>query len=185
MLLSTYGSHLVKSCQKNNNNRLRQVCVSSSCETCSSSPVVDMSMHGALNSGAAKRRRDRRLRMHWRHEQLSAARWPWQQPFITAVMLGPCRTTLYGARGLPGQGEWGREQNYTAKTWDPSTPQPELFSLYEEEPGGVRPGSVTDPAPQERVERHVVEYRIEACPFVQILDAPVPQGGNQLRFARP
>ena len=30
-------------------------------------------------------------------------RWPWQQPFITAVMLGPRRTTLYGARGLPGQ----------------------------------------------------------------------------------
>ena len=44
----------------------------------------------------------------------------------------------------------------------------------------MRPGSVTDPAPQERVERHVVEHRIEACPFVQILDAPVPHGGNQL-----
>ena len=28
--------------------------------------------------------------------------------------------------------------------------------------------------------RHVVKHRIEACPFVQILDAPVPQGGNQL-----
>ena len=35
------------------------------------------------------------------------------------------------------------------------TPQLELFSLYEE-PGGGRPGSVTDPAPQERVERHMV-----------------------------
>ena len=61
-----------------------------------------------------------------------------------------------------------------------TTPQPEHFSLYEEEPGGGRPGSVTDPAPQERVERHIVEHRIEACSFVQILDAPVPQGGNQL-----
>ena len=30
-------------------------------------------------------------------------RWPWQQPFITAVMWGPCRTTLYGARRLPGR----------------------------------------------------------------------------------
>ena len=37
--------------------------------TFSSSPVVDMSVHGDHHSGAAKRRRDRRLRMHWRHEQ--------------------------------------------------------------------------------------------------------------------
>ena len=77
-------------------------------------------------------------------------------------------------------GEWGREQNYTAETRDPRTPQPELFSLFEEEPGGARPGSVTDPAPQVRVERHVVGHRIETCPFVQILDASVTQGGNQL-----
>ena len=60
------------------------------------------------------------------------------------------------------------------------TSQPELSSLYEEEPGGRRPGSVTDPAPQVRVERHIVEHGIEACPFVQILGAPKPQGGNQL-----
>ena len=37
-----------------------------------------------------------------------------------------------------------------------------------------------DPAPQERMQRHTVEHRIEACPFVQILDAPVPQAGDQL-----
>ena len=50
--------------------------------------------------------------------------------------------------------------NYTAATRDPPTPQPELFSLCEEEPRGVRPGSVTDPAPQERVVRHIVEHRV-------------------------
>ena len=44
----------------------------------------------------------------------------------------------------------------------------------------MRPGSVFDPVPQGRVERHVVEHRIETCPFVQILDAPVPQLGNQV-----
>ena len=70
--------------------------------------------------------------------------------------------------------------NFTAETRDIPTPQPELFSLLEEEPGSGRPGSVTDPVPQEEVERHIVEHRIEACPYVQILDAPVPQGGNQL-----
>ena len=40
--------------------------------TCSLSPVVDMSVHGDHDGGAAKRRRDRRLRMHWRHEQHAA-----------------------------------------------------------------------------------------------------------------
>ena len=65
---------------------------------------------------------------------------------------------------------------------DPGSPhsQPELFTLFEEEPGGVWPGSVTDPVPQARFLRHVVEHRIEACPFVQILDARVPQDENQL-----
>ena len=28
--------------------------------------------------------------------------------------------------------------------------------------------------------RHVVEHRIETCPFVQVLDAPVPQMGDQV-----
>ena len=30
-----------------------------------------MSVHGDHEGGAAKRRRDRRLHMHWRHEQLA------------------------------------------------------------------------------------------------------------------
>ena len=73
----------------------------------------------------------------------------------------------------------GSERYYTAKTRRP-TPQPELFSLFEEGPSGARPGSVTDPAAQVRVARHTVEHRIEVCAVVQILDAPVPQMGNQL-----
>ena len=34
---------------------------------------------------------------------------------------------------------WGHELNYTATIRNPPTPQPELFSLYDEEPGGSRP----------------------------------------------
>ena len=98
----------------------------------------------------------------------------------TSRDVGPVSYNALRSQRTCRAGKWGREQNYSAKTRDPSTPQPELFSLFEEELSGVRPGSVTDPAPQERVERHVVEHRIAACPFVQILDAPVPQGGNQL-----
>ena len=35
------------------------------------SPVVGMSVHGDHSGGAAMRRRDRLLRMHWRDEQLT------------------------------------------------------------------------------------------------------------------
>ena len=125
---------------------------------------------GDYGSGEAKRRRDHRLRMHWRHEQLTL------QMALAAALhhsrdVGPVSYNAPRSQRTARQGSGGASS---------TTPQPELFSLYEEEPGGARPGSVTDPAPHVRVERHVVEHRIEACPFVQILNAPVPQGGNQL-----
>ena len=155
------------------------MCVSFICKTFRSSPEIDMSVHGDHGSGAAKRRRDRRLRMHWLHEQLTL------QMALAAALhhsrdVGPVSYNAPRSQKMDRAGEWGREMNYTAKTRDPPTPQPELFSLYEEEPGCARPRSVTDHAPQDRVERHIVQHRIEACPFVQILDTPVPQGGNQL-----
>ena len=49
--------------------------------------------------------------------------------------------------------------------------------------GGARPGSVTDPRPQERVQRHTVEHIVDfvrVAPSVQFLDAPVPQVVEQL-----
>ena len=39
------------------------------------------------------------------------------------------------------------EKKNTAKFRKTPPPQPEFFQLYEEEPGGVRPGSVFDPVP--------------------------------------
>ena len=59
-------------------------------------------------------------------------------------------------------------------------PEPELFDLFEE-PGGVRPNLLLEPqGPQERVLQHTVEHAGAICPFVQILDAPVPQMTDQL-----
>ena len=64
---------------------------------------------------------------------------------------------------------------YTAK------PQPETFSLYEEEPGGRRLASLAEPpGPQERIQRRTVEQSAGIAPMVQILDAPVPQTVDQL-----
>ena len=83
--------------------------------------------------------------------------------------------TEYGAlRGLKTAtraGEEGREERQR-----PPPPQPELFQLYDEEPGGRRPTSLVEPpGPQERVPRHTVEQMADVAPMVQILDAPVPQ----------
>ena len=73
------------------------------------------------------------------------------------------------------------DKKYTAKFRETPPPQA-FFQLYDEADAvwGLRPGSLSDPVPQGRVERHVVEHMVETCPFVQILDAPVPQLGNQV-----
>ena len=46
--------------------------------------------------------------------------------------------------------------------------------------GGMRPPPLVEERPQVRVQRHTVEQRIEHTPYVQILDAPVPQKVEQL-----
>ena len=70
---------------------------------------------------------------------------------------------------------WGHEQNYTAKVRKPPTPQLELFSL-EEESGGGLPAPLSEVAGRQgRLVRHIVEDLGSVCPFVQILDLPVPQ----------
>ena len=61
------------------------------------------------------------------------------------------------------------------------TPQPELFELYEEEPGGSRPPCLGEPrGPQEKVQQCTVEQLADVVPMVQILDIPGPQGGDQV-----
>ena len=72
-------------------------------------------------------------------------------------------------------GVWGHEQNCTAKVRKLPTLQPELFSL-EEEPGGGLQAPLSDVAGrQDMVVRHVMDDLGSICPFVQILDLPVPQ----------
>ena len=81
-------------------------------------------------------------------------------------------------------GEEESELNFTAAVRTTPPPQPVLFSLFDEEPGGRRPASLAEPPrPQERVQRHTVEHIVDlvrVAPMVQILDAPVPQTVEQL-----
>ena len=110
--------------------------------------------------------------------------WPWQRCCTTRTTGCTPSTALHGARTQPpGPGEGERVTRRSTRRSSGKTPPPQaFFQLYDEEDAerGVRPGSAFDPVPQGRVERHVVEHRIETCPFVQIRDAPVPQLGNQV-----
>ena len=70
-------------------------------------------------------------------------------------------------------GVWGHELNYTATIRDPPTPQPELFSLYDEEPGGSRPDRMpTLSGPQEQVLRHTVDQIVVAVSALPTFDVP-------------
>ena len=110
-----------------------------------------------LGSSAARRRRERRLRSMF---------WP------------SFRTILQGNRGWPGPGCGGTSRTTRRRSGKPPTPQPELFSL-EEEPGRGLPAPLSEVAGrQDKVVRHVMEDLGSVCPFVQILDLPVPADGG-------
>ena len=70
-------------------------------------------MSMAERDSAAKRRRDRRLRMHWRHEQLSL------QMSLAAALhhsrdVGPVTNNALRSQRTVRAAVWGREMNYTA-----------------------------------------------------------------------
>ena len=124
-------------------------------------------------TGAAQRRKQQRLLSWWRHEQQSIAA-------ALATSLHHSSRGQRKARAWEGESE----MKYTAKFRTTLPPQPVLFSLYKEEPNEGRPEAFVEPRPQECVQRHTVEHitdlvRVDPC-MVQILDAPVPQMGEQL-----
>ena len=93
------------------------------------------------------------------------------------VAMALAEFSHHSSRGqrMARAGVWEHEQNYTAKVQKPPTPQPELFSL-EEEPGGGLPAPLSEVAGrQEQVVWYVSEDLDSVCPFVLILDLPVPQ----------
>ena len=70
-------------------------------------------------------------------------------------------------------GEEGREAHDALRRQRPPPPQPELFQLYEEEPGGSRPACLAEQrGPQEKVQQCTVEQLADVVPMVQVLDAP-------------
>ena len=68
---------------------------------------------------------------------------------------------------------------YTAK-FRTTPPQPVLFKLFDEEPGGGRPQAFAEPRPQVRVLRHTAEQIGDVAPVVPALGVPEPQMVDQL-----
>ena len=121
-------------------------------------------------AGAAKRRRERRLRQFLRHERLTVA-----------MLLA--ETNHHAApRGqtMARSGEWESELNYTATIRRTPTPQAagaQFFAMDVDEvpAAGSRPDRLTEVRPQERVLRRTVEQNVEPVRGVPVLAAPVPQ----------
>ena len=128
-------------------------------------------------TGSARRRRERRLRQHWRHEQL------------TLQMLLATYQHHAAPRGqtTARSGEWGSELNYTAtfrRTPPPQAAGAQYFAMDVDEvpaAGGSRPDRLAPVSgPQERVLRHTVEQAGDVVPGLPALDAPVPQMVDKL-----
>ena len=113
-----------------------------------------MSVQGEHEGGAAKRRRDRRLRMQWRHEQLTL------QMALAAALhhsrdVGP---VTYNA--LRSQKTARTEATYDAlrSQMHSVAGDTEFFSMFEEELSGRRrPSPLVEVRPQDRVKRHTVD----------------------------
>ena len=129
-----------------------------------------MSTSGVDTVTAAARRRQRRLRAYLWYARMSVAM-AWQR----------ARTIPQGVRGVPGPGRRGARSTTRYDDRGPLSPQPELFQLYEDEPGGSRPACLVAPrGPQEKVQQCTVEQLADVVPMVQILDTPGLLGGDQV-----
>ena len=157
-------------------NRVRQVARCFCLVTVRSSLVVDMMLHD--DHGSAWRRRQRRLRSWWRHEQQSVAR-PCPQPSTTATPRWRLKKKYHDSRAQ--NTDRAEAAHYAPRRQTPRAARgPELFQLFEEELSGARPPPLVEVRPQERVLQQTLEHADDVCPFVQILDVPVPQTGDQL-----
>ena len=130
-------------------------------------------------TGSARRRRERRLRQHWRHEQLTL------QMLLATYQHHAAPRGQMTARSV----EWGSELNYTAAIRRTPPPLPQAagaqhFAMDVDEvlaAGGSRPDRLAPVSgPQERVLRHTVEQAGDVVPGLPALDALVPQMVDKL-----
>ena len=140
-------------------------------------------MSMADRDSAAKRRRDRRLRMHWRHEQLTL------QMALAAALhhsrdVGPVTNNALRSQRTVRAEEWGRELNYTATIRDPLSPSPashtHTHTSRSSSALGARPDRLFGVRPQALVLRRTVQQIVDPVPSLPALDDPSPQMVEQL-----
>ena len=123
-----------------------------------------MPVHGE-HAGAARVRRERKLRSFWRHEQMAIQ-----------MVLASVQHHSFGKVGTSHAALRGQKQGTR-------TVQGEEHELYHTAkfrttplPAGGLPAPLSEVAGKQVVlVRHVVEHMADVCPAVQTLDAPVPQ----------
>ena len=132
------------------------------CVTCE----MDLSWQSV--TGAAQRRRGRRLRAAWRHEQQSIA----QALAAYTHHSAPRRPTMARARG-----EESEMHNATGQmTPPPRVASTEYYRMDDDRDVlAARPTPLVEVRPQPGVLRHTGAHIVDFSPFVQILDDPVPQ----------
>ena len=128
-------------------------------------------------TGAAQRRRGRRLRAAWRHEQQSIA----QALAAYTHHSAPRRQTMTRAGGWERVARHGQVPEHPT----PQAAGAQHFAMdagedVGEAPAAVRPAPLLEVLPQERVQRRTVELIVDCVPEVPLLDAPVPQTVDQL-----
>ena len=105
----------------------------------------------------------------------------------TAAFDATARTSdrRYGAGCCPSpQLGWGaRDERRPTGTEDSQRGSSEYFDLFSGDgrpAGEERLAALLEPRPQPGVQRHTLEHVVEICPYVQILDVPVPQREDQV-----
>ena len=129
----------------------------------------------AEHAGAAKRRRERRLRAHLRYARMSVA-----MALAESNHHAAPREQKTARAGRVGTRSTTRRSSRTTHCKEPGT---EYYGLDDDsvpELSGTRPTPLVEARPQGQVQRHTVEHIVDVSPFVQILDVLVPQMGYQL-----
>ena len=137
------------------------------CVTC-----CEMDLSGQPSSGAAQRRKQRRLRSWWRHEQQVDRCGPATYQHHSA----PCQKTgragwwvRHAPNGEVPEQPISQEPGTRYCGLDDGDSVPEL--------SGARPAPLGEPPP---LERHTVEQLTDCVTVVPLLDAPVPLVVDQL-----
>ena len=128
------------------------------------------------NGRVARRRRERRMRSWFRHEQQSI------RMALATVLHHSCgrvhTTAPHGARTQPpGPGLRSARRTPPRRQEPPQPPSTQYCDLHDESVPGTRPDRLADVRPQERVLRHTVEQMSDSRPVVPMLEGAVQQLG--------